>query len=102
VSGETLTTGTVFDLIAQAGGRRTTARRYLPTRAASVIMKNPVLQRLMREPGAFLQQLATPARYDDRNTRRILAETGLSCPPLQSYVGTWVSAVQEHMRARGN
>lgn len=100
-SGETLTTGKVFDLIAQAGGRRTTARRYLPTQAASVIMKNPVLQRLMREPGAFLQQIATPARYDDRNARRLLADTGIVCPPLESYVGTWVSAVQDHMRARG-
>lgn len=100
VSGGALTTGMVFDLIAHAGGRRTTSRRYLPTQAARIVMKNPVVQRLMSEPGAFLQQLATPARYDDRNTRRLLAGTDIVCPPLESYADTWVRAVQEHLKSR--
>jgi uncharacterized protein YbjT (DUF2867 family) len=98
-SSEELTARTVFDLIAEAGGRRT-RKSVIPTQIASVIMRTPGLERFVKEPRAFLQQLASPSRYDTRNARRLLAGTGIECPPLASYVDTWVTAVKEHLRRR--
>jgi thioester reductase-like protein len=100
-SSEALSAQQVFDLIAQAGGRRT-AKGYIPAQLASALMRTPGLERVLREPRAFLRQLSSPAQYDTRNTRRILADTDITCPPLETYVDTWVLAVQRHLRERRN
>jgi hypothetical protein len=89
----------VFDLIAEAGGRRT-RKSIIPTQIASMLMRTPGLERFALEPRAFLQQLASPTSYDTRNARRLLAGTDIECPPLASYVGTWVKAVKEHLKRR--
>jgi thioester reductase-like protein len=98
-SPEELTQKQVVERIAQAGGRRTT-RSFVPAHVARVLLGTPGVDRLLREPRVLLGQLATTARYDARNAARILEGTGIECPPLSSYVETWVSAVQEHLRHR--
>lgn len=100
VSGEDLTSERVFDLIARAGGRRSSVRGVVPPQVANALLRTPGLRRLLRQPRALVQQLVSGARYDDRNTRRILAGTDLQCPPLSSYVDTWVRAVQDQAAAR--
>ena len=99
-SQEGLSTRQLFALIAEAGGRRLTARNILPAQIASALMSTPGLNRYIQEPRAFVQQICTPARYDNRNTRRILADTDIRCPPVAKYVGTWVTVVNEHLRQR--
>ncbi|RLB58561.1 MAG: oxidoreductase [Deltaproteobacteria bacterium] len=89
----------VFDMIARAGGRRT-RRTFIPTQLASAVLRTPGIERLVHEPRAFMQQLTCTARYNTRNTRRFLRDSGVDCPPLESYVNTWVSAVQQHLRRR--
>jgi thioester reductase-like protein len=98
-SHETLTAQQVFDTIARAGGRRTT-RSILPSRVATMLSRTPAIARFLQEPRALVQQLATKARYDTRNADRLLAHSGLSCPPLEAYVGTLVATVQERFRDR--
>jgi thioester reductase-like protein len=98
-SHEELTARQVFDLIAHAGGRKVSTKSVLPTQVASAILRRaPGIERLVQEPRAFLQQLSVTARYDTRNARAILEPAGISCPPLASYVDTWVKAVQDHWR----
>ena len=98
-SAEQLTAQEVFDLVAKVGGHRT-ARSYIPARVARAVLATPGIERLLREPHALMQQLSSKARYDTRHARRVLADSELSCPPLTSYIDTWVTAVQEHMRER--
>ncbi len=100
-SPENLTAQQVFDLIARAGGRRTT-RSFIPSQVANALFRTPGVERLLHEPRALMQQLATRARYDTRHARKILAGTRIICPPISSYVDTWITAVQEHLKQRRN
>lgn len=98
-SAEQLTAQEVFDLVAKGGGRRT-VRSFIPAQVARAVLAAPGIERLVREPRELMQQLASKARYDTRHAQRVLADSGLSCPPLESYVDTWVKAVQDHLRER--
>ena len=98
-SSEKLTAQEVFDTIAKAGGRRTT-RSILPSRIATILSRTPAVARFIHEPRALVQQRATKARYDTRHGDRLLADSGLACPPLESYVATLVATVQERFRER--
>ena len=93
-SGEELTADQVFELIARAGGRRVSERTAFPTQVARALSRTPGLKRLLREPGELIRQLSTGARYDTHNARRILEPAGITCPPVASYVETWVEAVR--------
>lgn len=94
-----LTARRVFELIARAGGRRT-ARGYIPSNIARALLRTPGLERFMRSPRAFVEQLASAVRYDTRNADQILAGSGVACPPFESYVDQILAVVQERVRAR--
>jgi thioester reductase-like protein len=98
-SSEGLTAQQVFDAIARAGGRRTT-RSVIPPQVAAALFRTPGVARFVHEPRALVQQLATNARYDVSQARRILAGSGIICPPLESYVATMVTTVEERFRDR--
>jgi len=98
-SPEPLTAEYVFNLIAQAGGRRT-VRSYIPTQVARILLSTPGVERLLHKPLEFVQQLTSPAEYDTRNTRSILEGTDIQCPPLSSYVDNLVARVQEYLKER--
>jgi thioester reductase-like protein len=89
----------VFDLIARAGGRRA-ARSHIPSNLAKALLRTPGIERFVRSPRAFVEQLMTPVRYDTRNTDLVLAGAGITCPPFESYVDVLVSAVQDRIRER--
>jgi hypothetical protein len=61
---------------------------------ATALMRAPGLQRFRSTTRAFLDQLKTDVIYDDRNTRELLAGTGILCPDLESYVDTMVARAQ--------
>jgi thioester reductase-like protein len=89
----------VFDLIARAGGRRA-ARGHIPSNLAKALLRTPGIERFVRSPRAFVEQLMTPVRYDARNADLVLAGTGIDCPPFESYVDVLVTSVQERIRER--
>ncbi len=98
-SSDALTAQQIFDHIARAGGRRAT-RSLLPPQVAAALFRTPGVARFLHEPRALVQQLATNARYDTRQAQRILAGSGIVCPPFESYVSTLVATVQERFRDR--
>ncbi len=98
-SPEQLTLHQVFHMIATASGRRTT-QSFVPTQVASALLRAPGLERLLQHPRTFLRQIATGARYDTRNATAVLTGSGITCPPLASYVDTWIQAVEKHLDQR--
>ncbi|MDH3655420.1 MAG: hypothetical protein OEN21_14210 [Myxococcales bacterium] len=58
-------------------------------------MRAPGTQRLANTTRAFLDHLKTDVIYDDRNTRELLAGTGISCLDLGSYVDVMVARAQQ-------
>ncbi|WP_437690395.1 SDR family oxidoreductase [Sorangium sp. So ce176] len=89
----------VFDLIARASGRRA-ARGHIPSNLAKALLRTPGIERFVRSPRAFVEQLMTPVRYDARNADLVLTGAGVACPPFESYVDVLVGAVQERVRER--
>jgi thioester reductase-like protein len=89
----------VFELVARASGRRT-ARGHIPVNLAKALLRAPGIERFVRSPRAFVEQLMTPVRYDARNADQILAELGIACPPFEAYVDALVRAVEERLRER--
>lgn len=82
-------------LFAEATGRPA-PREHDPLNLATALMRAPGLQRFTHTTRAFLDHLKTDVIYDDRNTRELLAGTGITCPDLASYVDTMVT------RAKGD
>ena len=70
----------VFDLVARAGGRRT-ARGYIPANVAKALLRTPGIERFLRSPRAFVEQLAGAVRYDTRNADHALTGTGIERLP---------------------
>jgi nucleoside-diphosphate-sugar epimerase len=89
----------VAELCARAGGKRT-ARSHIPSNLAKALLRTPGIERFVRSPRAFVEQLTTAVRYDTRNADLILRGSGVACPPFETYVGELVSAVQDHLKAR--
>ncbi|XXT21382.1 SDR family oxidoreductase [Sorangium sp. So ce429] len=89
----------VFDLVARASGRRA-ARGHIPSNLAKALLRTPGLERFVRSPRAFVEQLMTPVRYDARNADLVLGGAGMACPPFESYVDVLVGAVQDRVRER--
>ncbi|KYF75150.1 oxidoreductase, partial [Sorangium cellulosum] len=86
----------VFDLVARASGRRA-ARGHIPSNLAKALLRTPGLERFVRSPRAFVEQLMTPVRYDARNADLVLDGAGIACPPFESYVDVLVGAVQDRV-----
>jgi hypothetical protein len=47
-----------------------------------------------------LDLLSTPVLYHQKHATELLAETGIHCPPFESYVGNLVKYVKEARAAR--
>ena len=83
-----------LNLFAEATGRPS-PREHDPLNLATALMRAPGLQRFRNTTRAFLDHLKTDVIYDDRNTRELLADAGISCPALESYVDTMVARAQQ-------
>ena len=94
-----LTARRVFDLVANAGGRRST-RGFIPANLTKALLRTPGLERVAKSPRAFLDALATPVSYSFAHTSEILADTTVRCPPFESYVEGLVEYVQQRLRER--
>jgi thioester reductase-like protein len=89
----------VAELCARASGKRT-ARSHIPSNLAKALLRTPGIERFVRSPRAFVEQLTTAVRYDTRNADLILRGTGIACPSFETYVGDLVLTVQEHLKTR--
>jgi hypothetical protein len=87
----------VFELVARAGGKRLPSG-FIPTNVTRALLRAPGLQSLAKSPRAFLEQIATPVRYDTRNTEEALRGKELDCPPFESYVDQLVGYVRRRVQ----
>jgi thioester reductase-like protein len=88
-----LTVHAALRLFAEATGRPA-PREHDPLNLATALMRAPGMQRFTHTTRAFLDHLKTDVIYDDRNTRELLAGTGINCPDLGSYVDVMVARAQ--------
>ena len=94
-----LTVRRVFELIADATGRHR-PRGHVPTNLAAALLRAPGVERFSHIPRAFLEQLATNVTYDARNTRELLAGTGIECPNAATYLKVMVDHVRRTQSER--
>lgn len=100
VDEQPLTVRRVFELIAESAGRPRPVGS-LPTNLANALLRAPGLERLSQIPRAFLEQLASEAVYDSRNTRELLAGTGIVCASAAGYLKGMVEHVRNEQAKRG-
>jgi nucleoside-diphosphate-sugar epimerase len=89
----------VAEMVARAGGKRT-ARSHIPSNLAKALLRTPGIERFVRSPRAFVEQLSTAVRYDTRNADQLLRDGPIACPPFETYAAELVTAVQEHLKTR--
>ncbi|MGB8222708.1 MAG: SDR family oxidoreductase [Polyangiales bacterium] len=87
-----------LNLFAEATGHPP-PREHDPLNLATALMRAPGLQRFRHTTRAFLDHLKTDVIYDDRNTRELLAGTGIVCPELESYVDVMVARARRETAA---
>jgi thioester reductase-like protein len=88
----------VFDLITRAAGQRPSIGS-VPSKFARALLRTPGIDRFARNPRAFIEQFASPVRYDARNTETALQGTGITCPPFEAYADQLVAVVQQYLRS---
>jgi len=94
-----LTARRVFELVAQAGGRRM-PRGFIPANLTKALLRTPGLERFAKSPRAFVDTLVTPVSYSSAATMELLAGTDIRCPPFESYVDRIIDFVQTRLKER--
>ncbi|MDY7224768.1 SDR family oxidoreductase [Hyalangium rubrum] len=89
----------VYELIAEKANRKL-PRFNLSARAADVMLRLPVLEKLARPQRAAISYVNHLAIYNCYNTLELLDGTGIRCPPLSSYLDQLVAYVREQYRKR--
>ena len=93
------TTRRVFEMVAESLGKRT-PRGFIPTNITRALLRTPGLDRMVSGPRAFLASMATHNTHSTTNTDELLAGTGITCPPFESYVDKLVEYVQARLREK--
>jgi thioester reductase-like protein len=89
----------VYELIAEKSHKRL-PRFNLSARAADVMLRLPVLEKLARPQRAAISYVNHLAIYNCHNTLELLDGTGVRCPPLSSYLDQLVAYVREQYKQR--
>ncbi len=87
----------VFELVARSGGKRLPTG-FIPSNITRALLRTPGINMVAKSPRAFVDLIATPVRYDTRNTEAILRGSGITCPPFESYVDQIVTYVKQRVR----
>lgn len=89
----------VYELIAEKANRKL-PKFKLSAKAADVMLRLPLLERLARPQRAAISYVNHLALYNSHNTLELLDGTGVRCPPLSSYLDQLVGYVKEKYRER--
>jgi thioester reductase-like protein len=89
----------LVELVARAGGRRVPTG-FVPANLARALLRAPGIERIAKSPRAFLEAMVVPVTYDHTNADELLQNTGITCPPLETYVDRLVEHVQKGLEAR--
>lgn len=89
----------VFELLSSAAGRRS-PRGFIPANVTRAVLNAPGLDRVLRSPRAFFEQLATDVTYDSRIARDLLDPYDIRCPSIDQYADVLVQYVRDRLAAR--
>lgn len=93
-----LSARSVYELIAQRAGK-TLPSVALPHRAIEALLGLPLLERLVRPHRNAIRLVNHLAIYNCRNQLELLAGTGITCPPITSYLDRLVEFVRGYFAA---
>ncbi|MBX3127418.1 MAG: SDR family oxidoreductase [Polyangiaceae bacterium] len=94
-----LTVRRVFELVANAGGKRLPGG-FIPTNITKALLSAPGVHLVSKSPRAFVDLLSTPVRYDTTNADAALAGSAIDCPPFEDYVDALVAYVKKRVAER--
>ena len=83
----------VYELVAELSQGKP-ARGFLPAGLARTLMRAPGLDRLARTPLSFLESVDRQCFYNCRGTMALLQDTGVRCPPFDTYAENLVHFVR--------
>ncbi len=89
----------VYELIAEKANKRL-PRFTLSAKAADVMLRLPILERVARPQRAAISYVNHLAIYNCHETLTLLDGTGISCPPLSTYLDKLVAYVRDYYRRR--
>ncbi len=89
-----LTARQFFDLVADAAGKPR-PNVYLPGRLSHALLSLPGLAGRVRHERSFIEWFDSDVRFDNSQTRALLAGSGIHCPPVPSYVDALVRFVRD-------
>jgi thioester reductase-like protein len=88
-----------YEIIAEKEKKRL-PRFSVSAKAAEVMLRLPILEKLSRPHRAAISYVNHLAIYNCHNTLELLDGTGIRCPPLTSYLDKLIAYVQEQYRRR--
>ncbi len=89
----------VYELIAEKQNRKL-PKFTLSAKAADVMLRLPVLEKIARPQRAAIGYVNHLAIYTSHNTSELLDGTGIRCPPLSSYLDKLVAFVRDYYKQR--
>lgn len=89
----------VYELIAAREGK-TLPPVALPALAVETLLRLPFIERLARPQRSAIQMINRLTIYNCRNMLDLLAGTGITCPPITSYLDRLVEFVKSHYASR--
>lgn len=95
-----MSTRRICELIAEKANRRIPGFS-LSAKAAEVVLRLPILEKLARPERTAFNYLNHLAFYNSRNTLELLEGTGVRCPPLTTYLDRLASYYQRRQEREG-
>ncbi len=89
----------VYELVAERSHTKP-PRGFIPGRLTKTLLRAPGIEKLARAPLAFLESFDHQVFYNGRHAQELLAERGLRCPSLDTYIDNLVRYVQETRAAK--
>jgi hypothetical protein len=89
----------VYEMIAEKARKRL-PRFNVSAKAAEMMLRLPVLEKLSRPHRAAISYVNQLAIYNCRNALELLDGSGIRCPPLTSYLDKLIAYVQDEYRRR--
>ena len=89
----------VYELIAEKANKKL-PKFNLSARAADVMLRLPILEKLARPQRQAISYVNHLAIYNCHNTLELLDGTGIRCPPLGTYLDKLVEYVRDYYRKR--
>jgi thioester reductase-like protein len=89
----------VYEIVAEKEKKRL-PRFSVSAKAAEVMLRLPLLEKLSRPHRAAISYVNHLAIYNCGNTLELLDGTGIRCPPLTTYLDKLIAYVQEQYRRK--